>query len=180
MVGCDDCHPGTNAAAWTAYADVIFQYHYGRRLGIPNTQDDFDAASVRLPGEQTACEIQLDQTVTGRIDHNGLLANRYSGAVRVPGDRDWFKIDLTGGVRYRIEVETRSHGMHNPGLGGIYNSGGTKVHNGNGSRGNSAYSERIHFKPTGTGTARYFIEVSAGSSGPFNTGRYWLTITEAP
>ena len=50
------------------------------------------------------------------------------------GDRDWFGVDLTAGVRYRIEVETRASGLHTPNFGGIYDD--------------------------------------------FNTGRYWLTITE--
>ena len=106
------------------------------------------------------------------------MTGRYSGNVVIPGDRDWFKVDLTAGTRYRIEVETRRHGMHNPNLGGIYDSSGTKVRNGNGSRGSSAYSERIHFEPTTGGT--YYIAVTAGSTSRNNTGLYWLTLTEAP
>ena len=170
----DDCHPGMTAAAFSAYADAEFRRFYGNRLyGQADNNaalaDLYQVASERLDGVNTTCEIQLGQTVTGRINHNGLNA-------AVPGDRDWFKIDLTAGTRYRIEVETRAYGMHNPGLGGIFDSSGTKVHNGNGSRGSSAYSERIHFEPTANGT--YYIEVSAGSRTRTNTGRYWLTITE--
>ena len=176
----DDCHPGMTAAAHNAYADADFRQSYGRRLyGDANDAalaGLYEDASERLDGQLTECEIQLGQTATGRIDHNGLRANRLSGDVVVPGDRDWFKVDLTAGVRYRIEVETRAHGMHNPGLGGVYDNSGTKVHNGNGSRGNSAYSERIHYEPTVDGT--HYIEVSAGSTSRTNTGRYWLTLTE--
>ena len=180
----DDCHPGMTAAAFNAYADARFRQSYGDRLYGQGSNNAvlaglYQDASERLDGVDTTCEIQIGQTVTGRIDHNGLRrAGRFSGDVVVPGDRDWFKIDLTAGTRYRIEVETRAHGMHNPNLGGVYDSSGTKVRDGNGSRGNSAYSERIHFRPTTDGT--HYIEVSAGSSGPFNTGRYWLTITETP
>ena len=179
----DDCHPGMTAAAHNAYADADFRQSYGRRLygEVPNNTalaDLYQDASERLDGQLTECEIQIGQTATGRIDHNGLRANRLSGDVVVLGDRDWFGIDLTAGVRYRIEVETRAHGMHNPGLGGIYDNSGTKVRNGNGSRGSSAYSERIHFEPTTNDT--YYIEVSAGSTSRTNTGRYWLTITEVP
>ena len=177
----DDCHPGMTAAAHNAYADADFRQSYGRRLygEAPNNAalaGLYQDASERLDGVDTTCEIQLDQTVTGRIDHNGLMTGRYSGNVVVPGDRDWFGIDLTAGTRYRIEVETRANGMHNPGLGGVYDNSGTKVHNGNGSRGSSAYSERIHFEPTTNDT--YYIEVSAGSTSRTNTGRYWLMITE--
>ena len=179
----DNCHPGMAAAAFDDYAEADFRQLYGKRLYGQNPnraelESLYATASIRLNGNLTECEIQIGQTVNGYIDHNGLMTGRYSGDVVVPGDRDWFKVNLTSGTRYRIEVETRAHGMHNPGLGGIFDSNAVQVHNGNGSRGDSAYSERITFEPTTTGI--HYIDVAAATTSRNNIGNYWLTITEIP
>ncbi|WP_419863180.1 fibronectin type III domain-containing protein [Candidatus Poriferisodalis sp.] len=180
----DDCLPGMTAGAFSVYADIIFRYFYGQRLSLPNTQAHYDAANARLAGNDLAahdqnCEIAVGQTVTGRIEHNGLLSGRFSGTVRVDGERDWFRAHLTAGTRYRVEVDTTNHGMHHPDLGPIYDADGVQVRGGNGGSGDGPYSERYYFTPTVDGD--YYIEVAGpASSGPFNTGRYWLTLTEAP
>ena len=175
----DDCPPGRFPSGFNAYSELIFRHTYCQRLGMPPTQEDYDAASLVFPGRFTQCEIRLGQTVTGRIEHNGILSNRFSGSTLVPGDRDWWAIYLDAGTRYRIEVETRAGGMHNPDLTGIIDDRGSRVHDGNGSRGDSPYSERIDFEPAEERV--HYIEVAGpASSGPYNTGRYWLTITELP
>ena len=180
----DDCLPGMTAGAFSVYADIIFRYFYGQRLGLPNTQAHYDAANVRLAGNDLAahdqnCEIGGGETVQGRIEHRGLLSGRFSGRVLVESERDWFRAHLTAGTRYQVEVNTRQGGMHHPDLGPMYDADGVEVRDGNGGSGDAAYSERHHFTPTVDGD--YYIEVAAASSsGPFNTGRYWLTLTEAP
>ena len=181
MLANDDCHPGMNAEAFNAYSEVLFRYFYGERLNYRNTPADYQAASTRLDALQTDCEIEVGQTVTGRIDHNGLLSNRYSGDVLVGGDIDFFAVELTAETVYRFELENRPRGAHHkPEFLGLYSlNGGELTDQGNFLPGDRPYSEYTEYDAPYTGTVYIGVYVPT-SRGPFNTGLYWLTVTEVP
>ena len=72
-------------------------------------------------------------------------------------------------------ASTRRGGIHDPALGGIFNSSGDSVHSGDSDSG-ELFNARITFTPSTGGD--YFIEVTAPEfQGPYNTGKYWLTVT---
>ena len=119
-------------------------------------------------------DIANNTTTTGTIKVNGIVKD----AIETIGDKDWFKIYLTAGVAYTIDLEggyTSQGSLSDPLIGGIYNSAGTLVSGVTivddvvtGTNGNS----RATFTPTSSG--HYFI--SAGGYDT-NIGTYRLAVT---
>ena len=73
-------------------------------------------------------------------------------------------------------ASTRRGGIHDPALGGIFNSSGDSVHSGDSDSGELFNARITTFMPNTSGD--YFIEVTAPEfQGPHNTGKYWLTVT---
>lgn len=93
-----------------------------------------------------------------------------------PGDVDWFRVQLTAGVAYRIEglgIAT-GHGSHeDPRITGIYNSVGTLVAAGN-DDGGLGRNARLSFTPTTTGTYYVGIDDPRATDVP---GLYRVSVT---
>ena len=120
-------------------------------------------------------------TVTGTIEHCGFF-DRTARIVLFPSDKDWFKVTLTAGTTYQIDLEgasTRSGGIHDAALGGIFNSSGnTRVHSGDSDSG-ELFNARITFTHNTSGD--YFIEVTAPEfQGPHNTGKGLARVLKTP
>ena len=123
----------------------------------PDEQDDFPATAA------TTAEVEVGGSVTGRISS--------------AGDADWFKVDLSGGVRYRrlqIDVEGDDTGrgdLPDPNVR-LYDAGSAQI---NGTfDDNSGVDDNartiIRRPPGGT----FYVQV-AGASG---TGTYTLSVIE--
>ena len=168
----DDYAPGKSVTAAQAH-DLLNL----RRAKQPSAQL-LEEAADDIMGTATTGTVTTDgTTVTGNIEHSGFF-DLTTGTVLFPSDKDWFKVTLTAGTTYRIDLEgasTRSGGIHDAALGGIFNSSGNSVHSGDSDSG-ELFNARITFTPNTSGN--YFIEVTAPEfQGPYNTGKYWLTVT---
>ena len=91
-------------------------------------------------------------STTGTILVNGIVRD----TIDSNGDKDWFKVSLTAGVTYTINLEgvyTSQGTLSDPYLYGIYNSAGTLISNTSnddvvsGTNNNS----RVTFTPTTSG-----------------------------
>ena len=176
-LACDDYAPGKSVTAAQAHDLInLRRAKDGRAKGGGQLLEE---AADDIMGTATTGTVTTDgTTVTGNIEHSGFF-DLATGTVLFPGDKDWFKVTLTTGITYQIDLEgasTRRGGIHDPALGGIFNSIGNSVHSGDSDSG-ELFNARITFTPTTGGD--YFIEVTAPEShGPYNTGKYWLTVTE--
>ena len=107
------------------------------------------------------------------------------GEIEYRNDVDWFKVTLTGGTKYRIEVVSyESHGdggvhplgrhhLHNPDLRGIYTSSGNYMNNTRDENSGFYLNARVDFTPSSTGV--YYIAAGAGR----NADReYWEGVYE--
>ena len=172
-LACDDYAPGKSVTA--AHAHDLINL---RRAKQDSSAPLLEEAADDIMGIATTGTVTTDgTTVTGHIEHSGFF-DLTALTVLFPGDKDWFKVTLTAGTTYQIDLEgasTRSGGIHDAALGGIFNSSGISVHSGDADSG-ELFNARITFTPSTDGD--YFIEVTAPESqGPYNTGKYWLTVT---
>ena len=92
-------------------------------------------------------------------------------------DEDWWKVQLTQGYQYTVELRTRTdwaeeHQATDLKILGIYDQSGTAISDTASSR--SGKSVNVVFQPDTTGL--YYISV--GSSGPDRTGIYRIRATE--
>lgn len=97
-----------------------------------------------------------------------------SGSIDTGGDRDWYSVTLTGGVKYAIWARgtpTEAGTMTDPRIYSIRNAAGTSVNSGD-DDGGIGYDSLLYFTPGSTGT--YYIEMGAYSSG--QTGTFTLSV----
>ena len=117
-----------------------------------------------------------DTSTTATVTVNGSA----EGEIEYPNDVDWFKVTLTGGTKYRIEVVSHeSHGplgghhLHNPDLRGIYNSSGDYRNNTRDENSGFYLNARVDFTPSSTGV--YYIAAGAERN---PDGEYWEGVYE--
>ena len=129
---------------------------YTLSVAVNPIEDDFAAAT------STSGVVTVGGSATGEIDW--------------VSDQDWFKVVLTDGIRYRIDLEGRATGdgtLWDPYLRGIYDSNGQLLsgttHDGGGTRLNA----RAYFEAPTDGT--YYVAADAGGS---HTGTYTLSVVE--
>ena len=109
-----------------------------------------------------------DTTTSATVDVGG----QATGEIEVPGDRDWFAVELEADTTYRIDLEGRSTDdgtLPDPYLHGVHDPDGKLIPgtaNDDGGYGGNSWK---HFTATESGT--HFIE--AGGTG---TGTYTLTV----
>ena len=94
-----------------------------------------------------------DATTTGRI----APGQSRTGEFGIPGDQDWFRINLTANETYRIDLQSPSG---QDGYVRLIDSDGNEI--------NSNYDELVH---TASADGTYFIAVEDFSS----TGNYELS-----
>jgi len=118
--------------------------------------DDF-AATLGTTGA-----ISIDGTATGNIES--------------ASDQDWFKVRLTAGDTYQINLEgsaTTGETLSDPLLAGVYDASGTLVSGTTNDDGGTGLNSQIDFTPTTTGD--YFISASAFGAG---VGTYKLSLSQ--
>ena len=119
------------------------------------TSDDEYADNI-----STAGEIRVNGTATGTIDY--------------PEDQDWFRVQLSSGRRYRIDIEGTPTGagtLRDPYLRGVYDADGDLVGNTRNDDGGSGLNSRARFTAPSSGI---FYIAAGGFEG--NRGTYTLRI----
>ena len=130
---------------------------------ILNTEDDH-------PDDFISAQTDTDNTAT--------VGAHTWGKIEADDDRDWFKVDLTAGKLYQIDV--RGDEQHPVGedmvidmhLHGVYDSAGNLLPGTEQSNAGWWLSPRLYFDPPATGT--YYIELGSNCG----TGNYRLTVTD--
>ena len=114
--------------------------------------------TYRLSATKLSDDYKASTATTGEVTVGGPAAG---GNISREGDRDWFAVDLEGGRTYRIDQQGRDSWdgtLRDPHLGGVYDSEGRRVAQGN-EDGGSGLNSRIWLTPEDDGT--YYI--AAGS-----------------
>ncbi len=114
-----------------------------------------------------------DTSTTGTVSVDGSL----DAEIEVTNDRDWIKVSLTAGVRYRIDVFEKEdqRGLYNPYIYGIHDSDGEFIAGTtDGYSGRGRYGARVVFTPTATGD--HFINI--GGAAETHLGAYTVTVEQ--
>jgi Ca2+-binding RTX toxin-like protein len=161
----DDSGVGYNSRVWlTAETDGLHHVvaaGYGSRTGtytltVQQISDDFSAAT------DTTGRVTVGGQATGRID--------------MPNDTDWFAVELTEGVAYRVDLRGDSSNggdLHFTRLLDIRDSNGDPVAATGNLYGGQGFDSRSEFMVTETGT-HYVVAAAGGHS----VGSYTLQVAE--
>ena len=115
-----------------------------------------------------------DPATTGTVAVGGSA----KGNIDIPGDQDWFAVDLEAGKTYRFDLEglrTSSGTLHDPYLRGIHDADGEWIADTADDDGGKGLNSRVYFTPNEDAT--YYVAAGAVWSYP---GTYTLSVTELP
>ena len=120
-------------------------------------------------------------STTATVGRNGTAS---AGTIEYAHDEDWFKVALQANKRYQIDVKGKSSGhgtMWDLEVEGIYNSSGSRRHNG-ADGGGMGRNARMTFSTTGSSGARpagnYFVAVKINSHTSITNGTYKVFVTD--
>ncbi len=111
----------------------------------------------------TLTDVSEDDYSAGLSNAGSISAERPSpGMLEVPGDEDWFAVDLEGGVRYVIEVQGRGGAeyLREPLLAGVYDESGALV-DGTQAAVDGQQRSLLNFTPASDGT--FYVAVAGPS-----------------
>ncbi|MCB1968562.1 MAG: DUF4347 domain-containing protein, partial [Candidatus Accumulibacter sp.] len=111
-----------------------------------------------------------DSSTTGMISVGGSA----TGDIETANDKDWFKVDLTAGLSYQIDLEGSPTGMgtlSDPYFWGVYDSSSIAIPNSTDDDSGEGFNSRMVFSPSTTGT--YYL--AAGSLFSY-VGTYRLSL----
>ena len=134
-------------------------------------EDDSEATGTILNTED---DYGQDTTTTGEVTVGGNVW----GMIGNDADRDWFKVELTAGRLYQIDVQgkeqnpLRSNMVTDMYLHGVHDSAGDLIPGTTDSNSGWWRSPRLYFDPPETGT--YFIAVGSN----WGTGDYRVSVTD--
>ena len=131
-------------------------------------------------------DFTADTSTTATVTVDGSA----EGEIEYPNDVDWFKVTLTGGTKYRIEVVSHeSHGdggvhplgrhhLHNPDLRGIYTSSGNYINNTRDENSGFYLNARVDFTPSSTGVHYIAAGAERNPDGEYWEGTYEIRVTD--
>ncbi|MFZ2726866.1 MAG: DUF4347 domain-containing protein [Methylococcaceae bacterium] len=151
--------------------------HNSRVVFIPTATGDYylDAGASNGTGTYllsvTPSDYAADISTVGLIDS---IPNAVSSLIDTPFDEDWFKVNLTAGLTYQIDLEssaTSKGTLSDPYFRGVYDNTGVFLgfDTDNGGIGGNA---QITFTPDSTGT--YYLDAGAVGTA---TGSYQLSVS---
>ena len=145
--------------------------YYISASGLSHTTGDYELTVSDItddPDEHTA-----DRGTNGRVTVGGSA----TGKIDFEQDVDWFKVTLTAGTEYQIDLEGRSTGsgsLYDPRLRAIFDANGNEIPGTVNDDGGEGYNSRLLFTPDATGT-HY---VAAGAMADYQ-GTYMLSVEVA-
>ena len=153
----DDSY-GNEYLNWTAPATGLFY------IGVAGYEGAVGTYSVTV----TPDDFRSDPDTLGRVSVGGSVI----GQIGANGDFDWFRVTLTAGRTYRIDLEGKGpNELEDPSFEGVWDRDGEFIPGTfNDDYGNSPNSH-ITFVPSVTGT--YYLDASSFDE---TTGRYRLSV----
>ncbi len=145
-------------------------YYYLEASGGPHG----DVGLYRLSAKQVSAprdDFSANRNTTGRVSAGGYA----TGIIETSGDQDWFRVYLTGGRYYTINLEgapTNRGTCTDPYIRGICNSKGRYISNTTDDDGGTGNNARLGFRPSSSG----YYYISAGAYGS-RTGTYRLSVS---
>ena len=114
-----------------------------------------------------------DRGTTGRVAVGG----EATAKINFEQDFDWFKVTLTAGTRYQIDLEGAPTGrgsLYDPWLRGTFDADGNEIPGIRNDDGGVGLNSRLFFTPTATG----FYYAAAGGMA-YHVGSFTLSVAEA-
>ncbi len=119
----------------------------------------------------TGPDLPTTIATTGSVSLDGTVR----GVVETSGDIDWYRVSLTGGVGYVIEMRSiagSANPVNDPFIRGIYNASGGLIPNTSNDDWGGERDSRVLYTPVSSGT--FYIAAGAYSS---NTGEFNLSLS---
>ena len=103
-----------------------------------------------------------DPATTGTVAVGGSV----EGSIDLPGDQDWFAVELEAGKTYRFDLEgsrTSDVKLSDPYLRGIHDAGGERIANTTDDDSGEGRNSRVYFTPNEDATydATYYVAAGA-------------------
>ena len=130
-------------------------------LTVSNITPDFDSQAA-------------DRSTNGRVTVGGSA----TGKIDSYQDVDWFRVTLTAGTEYQIDLEGRATGsgsLYDPRLRAIFDANGNEIPGTVNDDGGEGYNSRLLFTPDATGAHYVAAEAMANYE-----GTYTLSVAETP
>ena len=130
----------------------------------------FDDFTILTPAGSGGDDFTASTSTTGRLVVNGSAV----GSIETASDQDWFRVTLTGGRAYVVDLKGTATGagtLGDPYLHGIYNSGGKSQSGTTDDDTGEGFDARVNFTPSSSGD--YFIAAGAVGS---QTGSYTVSV----
>lgn len=160
-------HVGPRKTSFQEYDLLALRWIYGED-GLRGTAGYNSTNGSSLTPAPLADDYAASSATTGVLAMNAAL----SASLESPGDRDWFAISLTAGIRYVFELKGAASGngtLADPALWLLSNAGGTLASNDDAG---GSLNSRIDFTAAASGV-HYLQAVSNAASG---VGTYRLSV----
>ena len=162
---------GPGRAARVEFTPNADGTYYISASGVSHSAGGYELTGTDItddPDEHTT-----DRGTTGTVAVGGSA----TGKIDFEQDVDWFKVTLTVGTEYRIDLEGLATGrgsLYDPWLRGIFDADGNEILGYWDDDGGEGHNSRLLFTPDATGT----YHVAAGGLG-YHEGTYTLSVSDA-
>ena len=162
---------GPGDAARVEFTPNATGTYYISASGVPHTTGNYEltVSNITTDFDSQAA----DPSTNGRVTVGGSA----TGKIDTYQDVDWFKVTLTAGTEYQIDLEGRATGrgsLYDPRLRAIFDANGNEIPGTVNDDGGEGYNSRLLFTPDATGT-HY---VAAGAMADYQ-GTYMLSVEVA-
>ena len=162
---------GPGDAARVEFTPNATGAYYISASGVPHTTGDYELTVSNITPDFDSQA--ADRSTNGRVTVGGSA----TGKIDTYQDVDWFKVTLTAGTEYQIDLEGRATGsgsLYDPRLRAIFDANGNEIPGTVNDDGGEGYNSRLLFTPDATGT-HY---VAAGAMADYQ-GTYMLSVEVA-
>jgi Ca2+-binding RTX toxin-like protein/methionine-rich copper-binding protein CopC len=140
-------------------------------VAVAAADDGTGSYAVQVQTVTSSADLAANVGTTATLGVGGTQ----SSAIDTAGDTDWFRVSLTAGTTYQINMlgsATSSGSLTDPFIVGLYDAAGTYVNNTRDDDGGSGNNARVTFTATSSGT--YYLAAGAYGSA---SGSYQVTLT---
>ena len=159
---------GPGYAARVEFTPRASGAYYISVVGLGLTPGEYELTVSDIT--QDADQYTADRGTSGRV----AVGRSTTGTINSEQDVDWFKVTLTAGTGYRIDLEGRATdrgSLYDPWLRGIFDADGNEIPGTRNDDGGVGLNSRLLFTPTATG----FYYVAVGGMA-YHVGSFTLSV----